>query len=272
MQSLPKSLEKFIHTIQAELPILLGDTLFGLYIYGSISYNAFDRRKSDVDIIAVLHRPLNDREFKKIRKFYKTRLDQNWVKRLEMDYVVLSSLKDFSLALKNGFKATHLAHGTLHHNAFSDGGNPLNWLNIYQTGITLFGPLPKKFVPVISEKIILAGQRRAFEEMKSLYHKWMKRDVWHQVYMVVMMNRIACALRTGRILSKAAAAHWGLKNLPQRFRPLMSITLKKIAHPKGKPSKEISAALPELMEYVDMLFKKKSSLKARFVKISSRGT
>lgn len=163
-----KDLEKFIDTIKTELPSLLGATLLGIYLYGSISYNAFDARKSDVDIIVVIKRPLNNDEFKKIRKFYKTRLGEKWLKRLEMDYVPHSSLKNFSVALKNGFKATHFAHGKLHRHAPSDGGNPINWLNIQQIGIILFGPSPMKFVSVISPKIILAGQRRAFNEMKLL--------------------------------------------------------------------------------------------------------
>jgi streptomycin 3"-adenylyltransferase len=262
---LPQDLKIFIGAIQAELPLLLGDTLLGIYLYGSISYNAFDVKKSDVDIIAVIRRPFTDKEFKKLQQFYKTRLDKKWLKRLEMDYTPYSTLNNFPAVLKKEFQATHFAHNKLQRKAPSDGGNPINWLNIRQLGITLFGPPPQTFVPKITGEIIFASQHRAFREMKSLYSKWMKRDIWHQTYMVVMMCRIACALREKRILSKRSAAQWGLKNLPAKFLSLMEITIRRTKNSKGKLSSKISSDLPSLMDYVESIFEDRTKVNAKFV-------
>lgn len=46
----------------------LGSNLVGLYAYGPLTYNAFDPRRSDLDCVAVVRRPLRASTLAQLRR------------------------------------------------------------------------------------------------------------------------------------------------------------------------------------------------------------
>lgn len=250
--SIPTDLKEFIKNIQLDIPKLLGDTLFGIYVYGSISYGDFDERRSDVDIIVVIKRRLNDAEFRSLEGFYHSPAaqDSRWLGRLEMDYVTHSTLSRLKYVVTHSFKATHFAHGKLRRSANSDGGNPINWMNIRQCGIPLFGPRPKTFVPEINDELLLIAVKNGFGYIESHARKWIKESLWSQVFMVLMLCRIACTLKEGKMLSKEAATRWGARALPEKFRPTIEAALRHMNNTSGPIDKTLRDSIPGLVNYV----------------------
>ncbi|MFA4819119.1 MAG: aminoglycoside adenylyltransferase domain-containing protein [Patescibacteria group bacterium] len=249
----PEDLNDFLETIKTELPGLLGNVLFGIYVYGSLSYSDFEEHRSDVDVMAVIKRELNEKELAKLETWYDSSpmRQSRWISRLEMDYTVIGKLIS---STKHGAKTTHFAGGKLNKKADSDGSNPIVWINIKECGITLFGPSPKEFVPEISTALLLSALRSEFEDIEIHAPVWMKKDLWNQVYIVITLCRIAYTLKKNKLVSKKEAGKWCLENLPKRFRPMVAIVLQKVDNFMGPLEPAITNGLPVFIAYVDKLF------------------
>lgn len=164
---IPKDLRSFLEVIKTQLPKLLGDVLFGVYIYGSLSYGDFEEYRSDVDIIVVIKRALNKKELEKLKSWYNSGLMQKsrWTKRVEMDYAVLGRLVSDK---KYGAKTTRFAGGKLSNRVNYEANNPITRINIKDCGIPLVGPSPKKFVPEISDELLFRALKSDFIDVYSL--------------------------------------------------------------------------------------------------------
>ena len=69
-QVIPADLEKFLAIIQKELPLLLGDKIMGIYLYGSLSYGDWGENRSDVDIAIVIKEKLSPNDITKIDSWF----------------------------------------------------------------------------------------------------------------------------------------------------------------------------------------------------------
>ena len=58
-----EALSDLLGSIASNFPAILGENLVGIYQWGSLTYDAFDPRCSDVDFIVVTRRDLDDGQF-----------------------------------------------------------------------------------------------------------------------------------------------------------------------------------------------------------------
>jgi predicted nucleotidyltransferase len=150
---------KLLLKIKRELPVILKDNLYGIYVYGSLSYGLFRPKSSDIDCLAVTNKPLNNNEIKILKSWYDKLLKQNQaVKRLEMSYGVKSNLNSTSVT-----KTPKFFGQKFYKRSDSDANNPIIWLNLKNSGITLFGPDPKKFAPKITNEILKKALKNEFD-------------------------------------------------------------------------------------------------------------
>ncbi len=71
----------------------LGQTLVGVYVYGSVLDSEFDPARSDVDCIAVTERALNELEFRQVDSWLKKAAAADpWVERLQMSFLIKASV------------------------------------------------------------------------------------------------------------------------------------------------------------------------------------
>ena len=253
---LPGDLKKFLRIIKTELPKTLGRVVFGIYIYGSISYGDFVESRSDVDLFVVLKRKLNEKEFIKLKKFFARDDLKNgrWFKRLETDFAVLSELKFGAI-----IKTIHFSGGKLKKRADSGAYNPITWINLRDCGITLFGPQPKVFAPKVYDEILFEALRGEFEFLKKHSVKWKKIDLWNQVYIVATLCRIIFTFQKRKITSKKSALQWCGKNLPVSFRPTATLALKYLDNFSGPWNKKLDYGIDKLMKYCNRLICLKKS-------------
>ena len=252
---IPKDLKAFIDTIKTQLLELLDNNLFGIYIYGSISYGNFEEHRSDVDIIVVTKHQLNKKELRKLRRWYNSNTVKQgrWTKRLEMDYAVLSKLVSDK---KYGIKTARFADGRLYDRESSEAGNPITWINIRDCGISLFGPKPKEFVPKISNKKLFSALKSEFEAVKN-YADEGPSNLWGQVYNLITLCRIVYTFRKKKLISKKEAGKWGLKHLPKKFYSLIRLALEKLDNFDGPLNEALTKETPNLINYVNKLFTSK---------------
>jgi hypothetical protein len=146
-KNIPKDLAELLQEIATDFSVILRDNLVGIYLWGSLTYEAFDETCSDVDCIGVTQRDLDDREFSEVDEWFKNKGENNrWVKRMEMRFVIDNEFLDKNSRCCGFYYYTgkFVRHG-------SD-GNPIIWMNIGKSGITLWGRDAKLIAPVVSDQ------------------------------------------------------------------------------------------------------------------------
>ncbi len=231
--------------IRQDLPEILEDNLVAIYLYGSLTYNAFNELKSDVDCEVVTKRNLSDEEFKVLKNWYKQVSKTNfWVKRLEMYYSTKQSVK----------RLGHKSEGAVYHNskfqkiARSYWPNPITWFNIRKSGKVLYGADPKLFIPDVGRGQLLKALKMEVEYLEKRNPKCTRapRD---QAYAVLTLCRILYTLNQNTITSKTKAAQWCIKTMPE-WSELIRLALKYRYSNSKKPNFRLQQLLPGYLELV----------------------
>jgi hypothetical protein len=211
----------------SQLQADLGRNVVGLYVYGSLTQNAFDARRSDVDCVAVIRRRLSSVVVSRLRSTL-GRLNSRhaWMRRLQLTILIQRELLQF-----NGDGWLY-QFGRLSRTG-SD-GNPIIWANILESGHVVFGADPHTFVPPISATLVRAALEREINYLRAeLVMKpasvWRTRAAYRR-YAALTACRILYTLETGRVGPKRTAAVWALRRLPSVHRAIVS---RAIARPLG---------------------------------------
>ena len=227
--------------LASKLRVDLGQNVVGLYAYGSITQNAFDPRRSDLDCVAVIRRRLSPVVVSRFRTSL-TRLNARhpWKRRLQLTILIQREL------LQPSADGWLYQFGRLSRTG-SD-GNPIIWANILESGQVVFGPDPHTFVPRITPALMRAALDREIGYLRTeLVTKrtsvWRNRATYRR-YAALTACRILYTLKTGRVVSKRKAALWALRRLPSTHRPI-------VRHAIARTRLLPLARLRGLLEYVD---------------------
>lgn len=246
----PLEVSELLELVTVQFPKLLGSNLVGIYIYGSLTQAAFDPARSDIDIVVATRRDLDDEQFKRVGDWLsETAAENEWTKRLQM---LILAKKDI---LTMDARACHYQFGKLTRGG-SD-GNPIPWINILKSGITLYGPPAKSFVPEITPDMLFETLVREVgylreELIEKPDSEW--RDVpKYRAYAVLTVCRILYSRQKSTIVSKPRAAIWALKNLPGEWHELI---LSAIDHDGGRPAKLPLGRIRKFVEFAAADLKK----------------
>jgi hypothetical protein len=210
--------ETLLHHVAGLLQADLGRNVVGLYVYGSLTQNAFDARRSDVDCVAVIRRRLSSVAVLRLRAgLRKLRGRHPWMRRLQLTILIQRELLQF-----NGDGWLY-QFGRLSRTG-SD-GNPIIWANILESGHVVFGPDPHTFVPPITPSLMRAALEREINYLRTeLAPKaasvWGRRRYYRR-YAVLTACRILYTLGTGRVAPKRTAATWAVRRLPSVHRTIV---------------------------------------------------
>jgi len=208
-------LDHLARQLQADL----GRNVVGLYVYGSLTQNAFDARRSDVDCVAVIRRRLSPVVVSRLRANLGRLSDRHsWMRRLQLTILIQRELLRF-----NGDGWLY-QFGRLSRTG-SD-GNPIIWANIFESGQVVFGADPHTFVPPITAALMHAALEREIgylrtELVTNRASVWRGRPAYRR-YAALTACRILYTLETGRVAPKRTAAVWALRRLPSVHRAIVS--------------------------------------------------
>lgn len=208
--------------LASRLPSLLGRNLVGVYLYGSLTQNAFDPARSDVDCIVVTRRDLSGAQFRRLDAWLARLAASNpWASRLQMTFLIRDEV------LRMNSAACHYQFGALSRGR-SD-GNPMIWVNVLESGLRLYGESAGAFVPEITRELLSEALRREvvyLREELSLKPESEWRDVpFYRAYAVLTLCRILYSHAKGKVVSKPRAAGWALKRLPEEWGDLITRAL-----------------------------------------------
>lgn len=125
--------------IDAYLYVLepLRSHFYGIYLYGSIAFGAFEELESDIDIIALTHREWTIPELEQLKALHTQLIETHQLaRRLEVLYVPLHNLGKLDKEMA--------PYPAIRHAAFSPAGygnlNYITWWTVKNNSIRLLGP------------------------------------------------------------------------------------------------------------------------------------
>lgn len=216
--NMPNDLSCLLQAMVTDFATILRGNLVGMYLWGSLTYDAFDETCSDVDCIGVTRRDLDDREFAELDEWFKAKKNR-WVDRLDMRFVIDREYLDKASRCCGFYHYTGklVRHG-------SD-GNPIIWMNIAQSGITLWGKDAKLIAPHVSD--------RCFNDALLLELNYLKEDLTsnagdrsakafiHNAYAVLTACRILFSAYHKALASKDQAYGWAMETVPPMWRAVI---------------------------------------------------
>jgi hypothetical protein len=223
--NVPTDLSELLQAIATDLPVILGGNLAGIYLWGSLTYDAFDETCSDVDLIAVTARDLDDREFAELDGWFNNKKELNrWLRRIDMRFVIEHEFLDKTSSCCGFY---HYIGKLARHQ--SD-GNPIIWINIAESGITLWGKDARLIAPHVSDQCLndalLLELNYLKEELAANAGDRSDKAFIHNAYAVLTACRILYSAHHKALVSKDQASAWAMERVPLQWRPVIQTARK----------------------------------------------
>lgn len=187
------------------------ENLIGIYLTGSLSYQAFNYNSSDVDITVILQNPVSPAELSAIKNFLA--LVENsfntWARRLDCSYTPVEMLTSV-LPPKKPRPWYWGGERILYAEAPYGNEWSINNYLLYNYAISLFGPAFKELTkPINIEEVQKACLRDLFAEWepKKTNRDWFK-DSHQQSYFILNLCRILYTVMCKSAGSKKIASSW----------------------------------------------------------------
>ncbi|MGA8216616.1 MAG: aminoglycoside adenylyltransferase domain-containing protein [Candidatus Sulfotelmatobacter sp.] len=248
-KNIPTDLSELLQAMAADLPLMLRGDLVGIYLWGSLTYDAFDATCSDVDLVAVTARDLDDREFSELDEWLKKKENENpWVKRIDMRFVIDGEFLD-KTSRCCGFY--HCAGKLVRHG--SD-GNPIIWMNVAQCGVTLWGKDAKTIAPYVSGQCLndalLLELNYLKEDLRFNSGDRSEKAFVHNAYAVLTACRILYTAHHGKLTSKDQACQWAMKMVPPIWRSVTGTARENRIKNSGSTTSELEDSAKEFVGFV----------------------
>lgn len=247
--TIPADLSDLLHAMAADLPAILPGNLVGLYLWGSLTYDAFDPACSDVDCVAVTRRDLDEREFCELDQWFKNQGARNrWVGRVDMRFVIGNAFLDKTSRCCGFYHYTGklVRHG-------SD-GNPIIWINVAQSGVTLWGKDARLVAPPVSDQCLndalLLELRYLEEALTSNAGDQSDNAFVHNAYAVLTACRILYSAHHRALASKDQACHWAAEAVPPVWRPVIHTARENRLKNRGSTTQPLEQAAMRFVQFV----------------------
>ena len=247
--NIPKDLGELLQRVVASFSSILRDNLVGIYLWGSLTYEAFDERCSDVDCIVVTRRDLDEREFSELDEWFKNAGKHNrWVKRIDMRFVIDVEFLDKSSKCSGFYPYTGklVRHG-------SD-GNPLIWMNIGNSGITLWGKDARLIAPAISDQCLndalLLELHYLREDLHAHAGNPSDQALAHNAYAVLTACRILYSVHHRTLVSKDQAYAWAIETLPPMWLTVVRKARENRRKNRGSTTPQLEQDATRFVEFV----------------------
>jgi len=222
--------------IVRDFPTILKDNLVGVYLWGSLTYDAFDERCSDVDSVVVTRRDLDDAEFEACERWFKESTARNpWTERLDMRFVIDGEFLDKRSRCCGFYSGKFTRHG-------SD-GNPIIWLNIGKCGVTLWGRDAKLIAPAVTDQCLDDALLLELDYLKEDLAKnagdRSNQAFRHNAYAVLTACRILYTAQYRALTAKEQAYKWALSAIPSEWQEVVESAWERRARNHGATTPEM---------------------------------
>lgn len=254
MMNIPEHLQSFSRDLTDALKNTLADSLFGVYIHGSLTYGGYVKERSDIDLLVLLSKKLTSEDTERLDESFAT-LKETYpteVRNVELAMLLLSEINQRPNMLHSQY--------TFMHNE-PKGVETLDgfWIELSNTrenGIVLTGPEPKEIIPEIYRKVLIEANRQKFVELHKNAPNWESQDLWNQTYILVQASRVLYSLKNDlKLIAKQDALAWASENAPEQFNEMLRVAQSKLDNFEGSREQVISDNWQDYFRYVEAQFK-----------------
>lgn len=199
------AISSLLDELQTGIASVLADDFVGLYLFGSVVYGDFTEGVSDIDLLAVSRRVINEADIDRLRQVHHQLAAHHldWDDRIEVAYQSMRGLRAFRterspMGIISPGEPIHLV----------DAGVEwlMNWYFVLDHGVTLAGPPPETIIaPVPHELFVEAARDYAREWSKRIHGATNQRG---ESYAILSVCRALYTHHTGEPVSKLRAARW----------------------------------------------------------------
>jgi predicted nucleotidyltransferase len=191
---------------------VLGDDLLGSYVFGSVATGDFEPGISDVDTATVLQVDPTSDQLTALGRLHHELVEDvpGWEDRVEVVYLSSRALATFRAASS---PAARISPGEPFHAIEVDHTWLIDWYQLRQVGISLWGPPAVSLVPEITHSEYVDAIRHHLLTWRDSLDDLM--SVGDQAYAILSMCRGLRTVRTGEQVSKREAARWASEQLPE---------------------------------------------------------
>jgi hypothetical protein len=203
---------------------ILGDRLFGMYLYGSLATGGFKPSRSDIDFVAITESSLSTPIIESLGAMHRTlALMPKWYQKLEGAYVPKAVIRHHD--------AQHPPVPTINEGRFYVAPLGSDWViqrHILRTSTAIISgpPLISLIDPVLPADLkssVLEVIDTWWEPM--LANPSRLQDPGYQPFAVLSMCRALYTVTKGELASKEGAAHWALETQPAEWSSLIEHAL-----------------------------------------------
>jgi predicted nucleotidyltransferase len=223
-----------------------GKDLLGIYAYGSVVTENFNNELSDLDILVVVDRLVDDAmlsELEDIHHLFST-TNPVWKDRLDIAYISAESARSikntpYTAAIK-WYESPFLIVKSAAHWL-------IDWYKIKNQGITLFGKAPTEVMPLITKQEFRAV-------IKSYILGWpanmpTKTERTDLAYVALTMSRSIYAYTHCENISKTKGAEWMMQEYPE-YKELLAMSLKLSRSKEEKTNLVMQKQVTDLVDFV----------------------
>jgi Domain of unknown function (DUF4111)/Nucleotidyltransferase domain len=212
MESWDPEVSKLLRRLAHGQEDVLGDHLFGSYVFGSVATGDFEPGISDVDTVAILRADPTPDQRTALGHLHQKIVEDlpGWEDRVEVVYLSSRALETFRTASS---PAARISPGEPFHAIEVDRRWLIDWYQLREVGIAMRGPSISSFVPEITHiEYMEAVRQHLLMWRDSLDDLGSRGD---QAYAILTMCRGLRTLRTGEHVSKREAVRWAAEEFPE---------------------------------------------------------
>lgn len=211
-----QNINKILYALSEGIIEILEDEVIGIYLFGSLSYDDFNPKRSDIDLLVVVKKPLSVEKTEEIKKFHFALEERftGWKERIECSYTPHEMFKN---KIPIELHRPYFGAGKFYPGATYGNEWLINNYLVYHHGIALVGRDFKSLVdPIDIKDVQKASLQDLFKEWEPKINdrEWLKNS-HYQSYLVLNLCRILYTVLHGKAGSKSVSATWVKKEFPE---------------------------------------------------------
>jgi len=207
MAAIHNEIKSIIIKFRQQLDLILGDKLYGLYLYGSTARGEFEPAASDIDSIVVLKEPLIEEQIDKLKNLHEILGNKyKYGKKLDVMYLQYSDIGKRNNEIE---KYTYVYNAELQTSGYFD-INYITWWSLKHNGIPINSPdITHQLKDILWGQVVMTldynlnGYWKQKMDEETLFYE----DYWVE-FAISTLSRILYSLEKEKIISKTHACHY----------------------------------------------------------------
>jgi predicted nucleotidyltransferase len=208
----PRHVSQVVRELVSGLTASLGDTLEGVYLFGSLIAGDFDLEVSDIDLLVAIASDMDDAQLQRLQRLHDSFAiaHPDWSDRIDVSYMSTDALRTFKVRES---PIVVVSPGEPLNRKRTSRGWLMNWHLVREHGVALLGPAPRTLIAQTGVDDFVAAVRTHLQELPDRVRASSASRLHAYAVLTACRGLYTCARR--QQASKARAALWAADRHPE---------------------------------------------------------